>query len=111
MDFKTFSILDWVQRDLLIMQRIKTADNCSDVMTKQTGKQLFHRHFDYIMGRIVPDYVNSNMKTTDSTINNSTYCKVLCDMNMIIFPEASLNVCSRNMGGIMPRVVRGTNTS
>ena len=100
MDLKTFSILDWVQRDLLIMQRIKTADNCSDVMTKQTGKQLFHRHFDYIMGRIVPDYVNSNMKTTDSTINNSTYCKVLCDMNMIIFPEASLNVCSRNMGGI-----------
>ena len=98
MDLKTFSIIDWVKRDLLIMQRIKSSDNCADVMTKQTGKQLFHRHFDYIMGRIVPDYVNLDIKETDSTITHTIYCKLLCDINMIYTPQAS-EICVQGTWG------------
>jgi hypothetical protein len=48
---KKFALLDWVQHDLLFMKRISTNDNCSDGLTKQTGQQLFYRHFDYILGK------------------------------------------------------------
>ena len=73
MDLKKFSLLEWIKRDLMIMKQIKSSDNSSDVMTKQTGRQLFYRHFDYIMGRIKPPYVKANSHNTDnsqiSTIN------------------------------------------
>ena len=57
MDIKTFAIQDWVERDLLRLQRICTTDNYADVMTKATGRILFHRHMNYIMGMIKPAYV------------------------------------------------------
>jgi hypothetical protein len=41
LDLKKFAILDWIQRDLMVMQCIATADNCSDGLTKQTGKSYF----------------------------------------------------------------------
>ena len=56
MDIKTFGIQDWVQRDLLSLQRINTADNYADAMTKALGRTLFYRHVNYIMGKIVPTY-------------------------------------------------------
>lgn len=57
MDIKHFSLLDWVERDLLILQDISTHDNASDAMTKMLPRQLFYRHFDTYMGRRIPDYV------------------------------------------------------
>jgi hypothetical protein len=53
------------------MKQISTHDNCSDGMTKQTGKQLFYQHFDYIMmGRTTPNYVIGIEKQPDmATIN------------------------------------------
>jgi hypothetical protein len=70
-------LLDWVQRDLMILQRISTSDNCSDGLTKQNGRQLFYCHFDYILGKIKPDYVNCidlqhQQYTVNETNNEST---------------------------------------
>ena len=45
MDLRKFSLLEWIKRDLILMQRISTSDNCADVLTKQTGRQLFYRHY------------------------------------------------------------------
>ena len=67
MDLKKFSILDWIKRDLLVMKRIHISHNCSDGMTKQTGRQLFYHHFDYIMGRIKPTYLQKEKKPKIST--------------------------------------------
>ena len=65
MDIKHFSLLDWVERDLLLLKEISTSDNAADAMTKMLPKQLFYRHFDTYMGRRIPDYVqlNSNSDT------------------------------------------------
>ena len=52
-----FAILQWVDNDLLKIKKIDTADNSSDVLTKATGRILFYRHNDTIMGRRVPLYV------------------------------------------------------
>jgi hypothetical protein len=53
LELKKFALLDWIQHDLVLMKQISTNDNCSDTMTKQTGKQLFYWHFDYIMGKMI----------------------------------------------------------
>jgi len=57
MDIKHFIIQDWLAEDLLCLHRIPTADNFSDAMTKAQGATLFYRHMNYIMGRVVPQYV------------------------------------------------------
>ena len=35
---------------------VDTTRNTADHFTKQLGPQLFHRHTDYIMGRVPPQY-------------------------------------------------------
>jgi hypothetical protein len=77
LEIKKFALLDWVQHDLMILKRISTLDNCSDGLTKQNGRQLFYRHFDYIMGKMIPDYVNcidlqQEQNTVNETNNEST---------------------------------------
>ena len=57
MDVKHFVIQQWIAHDLLTMKRVNTNDNCSDALTKATGKTLFYRHMDYIQGYIRPEYV------------------------------------------------------
>ena len=75
MDIKNFALQEWVQNDLLRLLRINTSDNYSDVMTKATARTLFYRHMNYIMGKIIPAYVQSNSKSAfhcvSSQINNS----------------------------------------
>ena len=56
MDIKHFSLLDWVQRDLVLLKAICTSDNAADAMTKFLPRQLFFRHFDTYMGRRIPSY-------------------------------------------------------
>ena len=71
MDTKHFAIQDWVDRDILVLQRISTHDNESDTMTKNVGRTLFYRHNDYIMGKQIPDYVKTRSISTiaDSLIS------------------------------------------
>ena len=61
MDIKHFSIQDWVKRDLIRLRRIATNDNFSDVMTKATGRVLFYRHMEYILGKHIPAYTTKSV--------------------------------------------------
>jgi hypothetical protein len=72
LDLKKFTLLDWIQKDLIFMKRITTNDNSSDELTQQTGRQLFYRHFDYILGKIIPNYVKCIEKPDNSTVNTMT---------------------------------------
>ena len=51
-DIRHFAIQDWVEKDLISLESVKTTSNVSDSLSKATQKQLFHRHFDFIMGKI-----------------------------------------------------------
>ena len=64
MDIKHFVLLDWVERDLVIMKRINTADNYADSMTKSLGRQLHYPHTDYILGKTIPPYAVSQPHTS-----------------------------------------------
>jgi hypothetical protein len=50
LDIKYFSLLDWVEQDILILQDISTHDNAADALTKPLAKQLFYRHTDTLLG-------------------------------------------------------------
>ena len=77
MDLKHFALLDWVERDLLILRRIKSSDNFTDSLTKPVGKELHYRHNDYLLGKIMPKYVSMvkypSVETKNVASNHNTY--------------------------------------
>ena len=56
MDIKYFSICEWVERDLMYLDRIDTTINMADHFTKGLTRALFHRHADFLLGHIPPMY-------------------------------------------------------
>ena len=58
-DIKHFALLDWVENDMIKLQRIATSINSADNLTKSTPRIIFHRHNDIIMGKFNPkQFVN-----------------------------------------------------
>jgi hypothetical protein len=56
MDIKYFSLSEWVERDLMLLERIGTSINLADHFTKCLLPALFHQHADFILGHIPPAY-------------------------------------------------------
>jgi hypothetical protein len=56
MDIHYFALAEWVERDLMILERIHTSINEADHFTKVLDRTLFYRHIDHIMGHIPPPY-------------------------------------------------------
>ena len=56
MDIKFYALCQWVERDLIKLERIDTTVNMADHFTKSLSPVLFRRHTDYIMGRVPPHY-------------------------------------------------------
>ena len=50
-DIKHFILQEWVERDLITLKRITTSDKYADVLTKATGRVIFHRYMNYILGK------------------------------------------------------------
>jgi hypothetical protein len=55
-DIKHFSLCEWVERELILLDRIDTPINMSDHLTKSLQTLLFHRHADFLLGHIPPSY-------------------------------------------------------
>jgi hypothetical protein len=56
MDIKEFAVLQWVEEDHMIFGEVKTENNISDSLSKQTGRTKFYVHTDVMMGRVRPMY-------------------------------------------------------
>jgi hypothetical protein len=56
MDIRYIVLCEWVERDLIVLERVNTPINEADHFTKLLSRVLFHRHIDYIMGHVPPDY-------------------------------------------------------
>jgi hypothetical protein len=55
-DVKYHVLCQWVEQDLIKLERIASRLNIADIFTKQLGPLLFRRHCDYLMGRVPPQY-------------------------------------------------------
>ena len=64
MEIKHFSLLEWVEKDLILLKAISTHDNAADAMTKFLPRQLFFRHYDTYMGRRIPKYASANQNNS-----------------------------------------------
>jgi hypothetical protein len=53
---KYFSLCEWVECNLMLLERIDTSINMSDHMTKGLQTTLFHCHADFILGHLPPMY-------------------------------------------------------
>ncbi len=56
MDIKYFLLCDWVEHDLMPLERIDTMVNMADLFTKNLQRATFHWHADFILGHIPPKY-------------------------------------------------------
>jgi hypothetical protein len=56
MDIKYFALSEWTEQDLIILERVSSAQNMADHFTKCLSRVLFYRHNDYIMGRVIPPH-------------------------------------------------------
>jgi hypothetical protein len=56
MDIRYFALSDWVEMDLMRLERVHTSINEADHLTKLLDRTLFYRHVDYMMGHIPPAY-------------------------------------------------------
>jgi hypothetical protein len=56
MDIKYHVLVEWVEQDLLPLKQFDTSMNLADHFTKQLGHILFHRHVNYILGKVLPTY-------------------------------------------------------
>ena len=56
MDIKYNVLCEWVERDLIVLERVNNKLNMADHFTKQPGPFAFRRHTDYILGHVPPEY-------------------------------------------------------
>jgi len=59
LDIRYRALADWVERDFLVMERVDTSVNTADHLTKLLGRTLFHRHNDYLLGHVPPQYTQA----------------------------------------------------
>jgi hypothetical protein len=86
MDNRYFALSEWVERDLMVLERIHTAVNVADHMTKLLDRTLFYRHVDHLMGHIPPVYSPCHEKY--SGIPNTTVDDLAVVLeDLVIMPE------------------------
>jgi hypothetical protein len=64
MDIRYHVLFEWVERDLIVLERVDTTINEADHFTKILSRVLFHRHIDYIMGHVPPEYSPAYKQST-----------------------------------------------
>jgi hypothetical protein len=55
-NIKYFALCEWVERDLIHLERINTSINLADHLTKTLSQVLFHRHANFLLGHVPPKY-------------------------------------------------------
>jgi hypothetical protein len=64
MDIRYHVLCEWVERNLIILERVNTTINEANHFTKLLSCTLFHRHIDYIMGHVPPEYSPAYKQST-----------------------------------------------
>ncbi|KAL7509705.1 hypothetical protein ACHAXN_011946 [Cyclotella atomus] len=88
MDTRYFALSEWVERDLMILERIHTSINEADHFTKVLDRTLFYRHIDHIMGHIPPPYspcFDANAWTAGTVVKDEDFTRD----SLAIRPEAA----------------------
>ena len=91
MDMKKFSLLDWVEKDLITFKRISTSHNYADSLTKAVPKELHYRHNDYLLGKIKPQYCQRTQQKDKNELKDTPINKGIStkeNRNVVMHPKA-----------------------
>jgi hypothetical protein len=72
-DIKYFSLCEWVERNLMLLDRIDTSINMANNLTKALQPILFHRHADFLLGHVPPTYSPIYKSTVGSLMNQQIH--------------------------------------
>ncbi len=64
MDIRYHVLCEWVEYNLIILERVDFTINDVDHFTKLLSCTLFHMHIDYIMGHVPPEYSPAYERST-----------------------------------------------
>jgi hypothetical protein len=64
MDIRYHVLCEWVERNLIVLERVDTTINKADHFTKILSRVRFHRHIDYIMGHVPSEYSSAYERST-----------------------------------------------
>ncbi len=64
MDIRYHVLCEWVERNLIVLERVDTTINEVDHFTKILSRVLFHRPIDYIMGHVPLEYSLAYKRST-----------------------------------------------
>jgi len=64
MDIRYHVLCEWVERDLIVLEQVDTTINEADHFIKLLSRVFFHRHIDYIMGHVPPEYSPAHARST-----------------------------------------------
>jgi hypothetical protein len=81
-DIKYFALCDWVECDLIHLERIDTSINIADHLTKPLSRILFHRHADFLLGHVPPKYSPVYQQAI------TTYCNRFDEAVDMFIPES-----------------------
>jgi hypothetical protein len=73
MDIKYFSLSEWVECDLMLLEQIDTSINLADHFMKSLHPALFHCHANFILGHIPPAYLPVYLSIIGSYTTNDVY--------------------------------------
>jgi hypothetical protein len=72
-DIKYFAVSEWVELNLMLLERIDTSINLSDHFMKSLQTNLFHRHADFLLGHIPPAYLPVYRSIVGTYATNDDY--------------------------------------
>jgi len=64
MDIRYHVLCEWVERDLIVLERVDATINKADHFPQLLSRVLFHRHIAYIMGHVPPEYSPAHTRST-----------------------------------------------
>ena len=70
-DIEYFSLCEWVERDLVLLDQIDTSINMADHLTKALQPILFHCHANFLLGHVPPMYSPLYESIIGSYMNHS----------------------------------------
>ena len=77
MDIKYFLLCDWVEWDLMHLERVNTKINMADMFTKSLPRLMFYQHVNYLLGHVPPKYSPVYLYLvgtySDANVDNASY--------------------------------------
>jgi hypothetical protein len=81
-DIKFFALCNWIERNLIHLERINTSINIANHLTKPLSQILFHWHANFLLGHVPQNtHQYTNMQSPHTGIVSNTTLTISCPIH------------------------------